>query len=655
MTDTASVDAEAGPDTITPPDLIDQADGDFYAGDIALAQRMQPELDKAKELLENGVDYNYGEYHKGDKDTRGATMVANKHFREGVERRRKMMECLVAGQTIEEACHTVGVTRNTYRGWRARFPKWAAECTALRVKAAEGGKVGKDIEDSPATFVAKYFNMQLTWFQLLFMEELQKLPLGSMLLVLWPPGHGKTTTFENWANMKLADDPSWRFLVASENRGIAQKILGRVMDRMNPMGPTPGYVSDFGPFVPQSNGGIAQVRQPWTDTRFSVYAARNSDERNYSMEAVGVNGSIVSARTDHFHVDDPQSMKTLAQSDKMVTWLRQDGLSRPGEEGITSICGTRVGEDDVYANLLNDVELEGIMKVLRFPAVMTDYDTREQRPLDPARHTLESLDRMRRKVGPDIWDRNWMQEPGATKKGKGTFAKTFVEPLKDSHRSLRDRVGSDGENPDPIIYIGLDPALGGKNCIHAYEIRPDGKMLLRRVREDVGFERNEQIMGALQTVVEWCQDGGQVTDVVIEEKNFQLGLKNDERLREMGTKFGFRIHGHMTGFNKYDTDIGVASMASMMIKGDLILPYAPDDETRSIVDMFVRQLYAWKPGIKGSKLRQDYVMALWFVWVLWRSRNIHLDTSDSDHVSSFKRDTGGWKMGGNGLILPSRR
>jgi hypothetical protein len=646
VTDTTSGEAA---EVVHDPTLLES--DDVMVGHVEHAKLGSVELDNAKALLDAGPQR--PEYDERS-ERPGANMVAHKHYREGVERRRRMMELLVTGSTIQEACDTIGISRNTYRMWRQRFPKWAAECTTMRVAAADGDRTAKEVVDSPAMFVAKYFNMHLTWFQLLFMDELAKLPLGSMLLVLWPPEHGKTTTFENYANMKLASDPAWRFLVASENRGIAQKILGRVMDRMNPLGPTPAYVSQFGPFVPQSNGGMAQVRQPWTDTKFSVYGARQSDERNFSMEAVGVNGSIVSARCDHLHVDDPQSVKTLGQTAKMTTWLRQDALSRPAENGITSICGTRVGEEDIYNELLQDGELDGIMKVLRFPAVLTDHDTGEQKPLDPARHTLDSLDRMRRKVGSEIWDRNWMQNPGASKAGKGTFEKTTVEKLLDSSRSLQDRVGSDGENADPVIYIGVDPALGQKNCIHAYEVRPDGKLLIRRIREDIGFERNEQIMGALESVVDWCQQGGQVTDVVIEEKNFQLGLKNDERLREMASKVGFRIHGHMTGFNKYDTDIGVASMASSLIKGELILPWAPDDLTRGLISEFKRQLYAWKPGVRGSKLRQDYVMAFWFVWVLWRSRNIHLDSSDAKHVSSFTRQTPGWKMGGGGLILPTR-
>jgi hypothetical protein len=357
-------------------------------------------------------------------------------------------------------------------------------------------------------------------------------------------------------------------------------------------------------------------------------------------------------------VDDPQSTRTLGQTDKLTTWFRQDALSRPAESGITSVCGTRVGEADFFEDLLDDPGLDDILKVIRFPAVITDNDTGEQKPLwqratpDGPGHTLDSLDRMRRKVGDEIWDRNWMQNPGASRKGKGTFNVEMVEKCLDETRSLEHHVGDEGERDGSIVYIGLDPALGGKNCITAWEITDDGKMILRRVREDIGFERNEQIMAALESVVRWCNLTGMVTDVVVEDKNFQLGLKNDERMDEMATRYGFQIRGHMTGWNKYDPDIGVASMATSFIKKEIVLPWAADDLTRHEVGEFKRQLYAWKPGVRGNKLRQDRVMTLWFVWALWRNRHKVTTGLGSHDASAFRRQTGTWTMSDRGLIVP---
>ena len=636
---------------------------DTWVGDDRFAHIAAAELEAARSAARGAETYApvpvYDFHHEA---RQLGTMAAHKHYKEGVERRTAFMALMSEGQTVQGALENLGLSYETYKTWRRKYKPWAARVDELRAWVAMGSDVPSGIMDI-AHFCGRFFGQVPSWFQLQFLRELEQLPNGNILLVLWPPEHGKTSTFENFSNFKLAFDASWRALVASENQGIAKKILGRVMDRMHPLGPSRDYVQAFGPFIPQTGGGLAQVRQPWTDSKFRVYGAREFDERNYSMEAVGAGGSIVSARCDHLHVDDPQSTKTLAQTDRLVTWFRQDALSRPAESGKTSVCGTRVGDGDFFENLLDDTNLEGIMKVIRFPAVITDNATGEQKPLwekrtpDGPGHTLDSLDRMRRKVGEDIWDRNWMQNPGLSRKGKGTFTRQAVEPCRDPDRSLEHHVGDEGDRDGAIVYIGLDPALGGKNCVMACEVLPEdlgSKLVIRRIREDIGFERNEQIMASLESVIRWCELSGNVTDVVIEDKNFQLGLKNDERLSEMSRKHGFSIRGHTTGWSKYDPDIGVASMATSFIKGEIVLPWAEDRLTRHEIGELERQLYAWRPGIKGNKLRQDRVMALWFVWMLWRSRSKSLNGVGSTDNRGFTRQTTDWRMTSTGLVVPNR-
>lgn len=639
--------------------MTEQADPDstdVWVGDDKFAHIKRAELEAANAAKGEDAAEQAGivrvDYEPTRDDGVSKEMVGHKHYKKSLENRMKLMTLVQQGMNITEACDNVGVRYETYKSWRKRFPVYAAKIDEARQLAAFSINAEPSYRGI-AHFCQQYFGMAPTWFQLLFLDELQKLPKGNILMVLWPPEHGKTTTFENYACFMLGTEPGYRFLVASENQGIAKKINGRVMDRMHPNGPTPNFVSQYGPFVPQAGGGIAQVRQPWTDTKFRVYKARESDERNFSMEAVGVNGSIVSARCDHLHVDDPQSTRTLSRSETITTWFRQDALSRPAENGVTSVCGTRVGDGDFFEDLLEDNALEDIMKVIRFPAVITDNDTGEQKPLWEGHHTLETLDRMRRKVGDEIWDRNWMQNPGASRKGRGTFTTDMVEACQDPERSLEHHPGDEGEIGNPYVYIGLDPALGSKNCIIACEVSQAGKLIVRRIREDIGFERNEQIMGALESVVRWCNMTGTVTDVVIEDKNFQLGLKNDERMQEMSQRHGFQIRGHLTGWNKYDPDIGIAAMATAFIKKEIVLPWMDDSITRHEVGELKRQLYAWKPGARGNKLRQDRVMALWFVWMLWGQRRKSLEGVGSNSGAGFVRQTMSWTINPQGLVVPN--
>jgi hypothetical protein len=362
--------------------------------------------------------------------------------------------------------------------------------------------------------------------------------------------------------------------------------------------------------------------------------------------ALGWKSSIVSTRTDHLHLDDLQSVNTIGDTNKLEDWVRQDALSRPGEHGITSIAGTRVGEDDIYERFAEDPNLEGILKVIKFPAIITDYTDMNnpvQKPLWPERYTLEMLERQRRKVGEEAWNRNYMQNPAANRKNS-TFTPDNVEHCLNPQLSLLHHRAT----PKSICYVTLDPAIGGINCVMGLEIG-HRKMTVRAIREQSNLSSNEQIMSELNQVVWLLNQTAQVTDVVIESMNFQRGLARDERLQDMQKHYGFAIREHLTGWNKYDEDIGVPSMVTSFIKGEIELPWAEDDYTRHEIGELLRQLYAWKPKARGSKLRQDRVMALWFGWILWRNR--WKNAPDGINASGFKRNVP-WAGTKSGLIVP---
>lgn len=575
----------------------------------------------------------------------------SENFLRGERRRVELLDKVKSGTPLNKAREQMGLPETTYRSWRRRYRRWATAMDAARSQLVVAGE-SQRWDGRPGSFAAAYFGMTYAWFQLMWINEVNRLPPGSILMSLWPPEHGKTTVFENYANEMLALHPDYRITVATESQNIARKILARVRNRMERGGPTPAYVARFGPFAPQY-GGERGIAQPWGADHFNVFRKSAHDERDYSMQALGVGSSIVSTRCDHLHCDDLQSVKTFtpARTDKLEEWFRQDALSRPGEHGKTTIAGTRVGDDDIYERLEADDDLieHDILKVLKFPAILTDHATGAQRPLFPERYNLDQLERQRRKVGQEAWDRNYMQAPGVSRKKHTTFTEEDLDACKRSQYSLEQR-----PTPGSVCYVGLDPALGSKNCIIAVEVTATGKLIVRHVREDVGFQRNEQIMSALRAVVNWCNATARVSDVVIESKNFQQGLSRDERLRDMQRTMGFNVSEHLTGINKYDEDIGVPSMASSFISEEILLPWAGDDLTRAEVGELIRQLRKWKPGQRGSRLRQDRVMALWFVWILWRNR--WKGRSDAGRVDpgGFKRQGIPWGPTGSGLLVPTR-
>lgn len=424
-----------------------------------------------------------------------------------------------------------------------------------------------------------------------------------------------TTTFEDFATEKICRDATWRNTVVSENDRIAKAIVGRVRNRLEPDGPFPGLIKDWGPFRPDAGRSYATsaFRQPWNNTTFAVAKNRVTDERDHNMLAISWKSSTVSIRTDHLHIDDIQSTKTLDQTEKQIGWFRQDGLSRPGETGITTINMTRVGDGDFPSVLEDDNDLGGILKVIKLRAIVRNQLTGELESAWPQKFTLEGLDRIRRKVKDEAFDRNYMMDPGASQKER-----TFTDQGKARALNPLRRLNSfEGFEKNAVVVLALDPGLKPGKCTLMGWVLGAEMMQLVYLKEDDTFMRNEQIIEMIDTAANQLSKHFRVAHLVVEAMNFQRGLARDERLADVKNKHGFTMGEHMTNVNKYDDNIGLASMAGDWEAGKIELPYGPDELTRLEIDETCKQFKAWKPLKRGSKLRQDRVMTTWFAWIYW--------------------------------------
>lgn len=553
-------------------------------------------------------------------------------FKEAQARRREFLELLAVLPTINETCRQVGVTKQAYANWRERFPDFAAQADAvLAMKKAAKDPTNRNFDQGFAAFRLRYFETETPTFQHQVVEAYENTPVGNLTMILLPPEHGKTTLFEDYASYKLAIDPSFRFTVGCETSALSKKILGRVRMRMDPMGPFRTYVHTFGPFAPltKNDGNERKMRQPWADDRFNVFRKGEHDERDYSMVALGMNSQVAGTRTDHLHADDVQSLNNINQTDSLVEKFRQDWLSRPGEHGRTTINGTRVDEGDFY-EAIEEALPEDILRVIRMPAIVYDTTLGEHRPLWPERYSMEMLDRIRTKVGEDAWARNYMQQPRS--RSLKTFTPQVVEPCFNPLRSILH-----DPQPGTRIAIGLDPSIGGVNAFFVGGLHPK-KLEFLWVDERTDLASNEAIMNVLEELChQFSTNGCYVSDVIIETMAFQKGLVEDQALKRVQKRFGFQVREHLTGVNKYDENIGVPSMVTNFIREEIDLPWAPHGATRTMVGDFVNQLYAWKPKLRGTRLRQDQVMAFWFVWILWRDQVRRMQVEASNVEVSSRR------------------
>jgi hypothetical protein len=545
-----------------------------------------------------------------------AKLMADRRHEVTQRRKEVLLHLIEQGMSVLEALPDprVGVSYSAYRKWKQTDKAWAAKVNIAR---ATSERIVAHSEMSSAQFALRYFGRVRAPFQQQWIDAVENLRPGNILMALWPPEHGKTTTFEDYATEKICRVPEWRNTTASEADTISKRIVSRVRNRLEVNGPFPLLVKEWGPF--RSDAGASRenmYRQPWNNAHFRVMKKQASDERDHSMLAIGWNSSTVSIRTDHLHVDDIQSLKTLGRTDTQLEWFRQDALSRPGETGVTSIAGTRVGDNDFYEALLEDEELEGILEVIKFPAIIYGPDGSE-RPLWPEMFTLDGLDRIRRKVKDDAFDRNYMMSPGASKTKRTFSDEGKARALSRVHKLNEWQFNSQLKPP---VYLSLDPGLDPGKCNLDVWLPSAETMRLVGSWESDRLLRNEEIMEMISTALQLLTPHYKPTVLTIEAANFQRGLARDDRLKALKDRYGFRIREHNTNDNKYDANIGIASMAGDWEAGKIILPYFDEKKTRVPIDELCRQLKAWKPLVRGSKLRQDRVMTMWFAWIVWQEQ-----------------------------------
>jgi hypothetical protein len=563
--------------------------------------------------------------------------------------------------TLTELSGMLGVSPRTITNWRAGDPQFDQKVKGMRAElgkikeakktrelSVDGGVIESFIE-----FRKEWFGFDTPWFQAEAAERFETSEPGSITVVLFPPEHGKTTLTEDHLTYEIARDPGQLITIVSEGERMARKMSRRIQRRLEPDGSSQDLVIKHGPF--RSPTG-ARSGQPWSVDAWTVHKGMNEDSRDFTVAVGGWKSNIAGTRATRLHIDDMQSLKSLNASEQMIDIFRQDMLSRPGESGRTTINGTRVGENDIYERMNDLFGGEDFFRMIKYPAIVMNQMTGEPEPLWGELYTMEKLDRMRKKVGEEAWFRNYMQNP------RSSSIKFFTEEgIAKCKNSLR-RIGMNrGEMnlEHNECWLTLDPAIGGKNVVMAMHFGSE-KLVVLDIQEDTDLARNSAIAAKVADVCErMLAIGMNPTTLVIESMAFQKGLMEDEAFIELARKYGLRLESHETGLNKYDEDIGMASLASSVENGSIDIPWG-DEKSEFMSEQLIAQFRAWKPikdritgKIKfqrGNQLRQDQLMALWFGWIWWTS----LRTAGTDKQASQSFNMGGlpFTPTSTGLLVP---
>lgn len=469
-----------------------------------------------------------------------------------------------------------------------------------------------------------------------------------------------TTLTVNYVTWRICQDPNIRILLISKTQDMAKKFLLSIKERLAESDAYSDLQTAFAPV-----GGYAEGSAAWTADKIYVNG-RDSGEKDPTVQAVGIGGHIYGSRCDLAIMDDTVDHTNHQQYASQIDWIQNQVGSRVADAGGKMLLiGTRMETVDLYSEILKPqyyVEGESPWTYLTQPAVL-DYadDPKDWVTLWPrtnrppvtiaARKLVKqgedglwpmwdgpALARKRRKMRARNWSLVYQQEQVAE---DAIFKQEAVQGCVDRARypgrlmpgqPQHRKHGMEGLT----VIAGLDPAAAGYTAIVTLGLdRQTGERWLLEV-----VNRRAMPPHDLRAEIKRITERYSVNEWRIEKNAYQASIVQDRLIRDYLNGRGVLVTGHTTDSKKWDSDYGVASMATLFDgwQDGRNLIRLPSQTQSEPVRALVEQLCAWFPETKGLT---DTVMALWFAEIRCRE----LMVSDFD----------GWHTGDGEFMSPRER
>lgn len=597
----------------------------------------------------------------------GRVVVVGRHamkVAENLQKRKMMLVYLNKGDSVTESLRKVGRSTGWYASQRSEFPEWALQVSRT------GGIVRKKPvkvfhglpELSFADFCDKYLGQKLFDHQLQWVDLLEGRPPRGLhpsmtyeqgdpdyVMINVPPHHAKTTTITtNWVTYQICMNPNVRITLVSKTQTFAESFCYAVQQRLT----HPRYAllqKDFGPM-----GGFKASADKWTKTKLYIGGdARDSGEKDPTLQCIGIGNQIYGTRGDWYILDDCIVNDNAHEFEKQIRWIQQDVITRPGfGAGRMIVVGTRVANPDLYSELRNPeryAEQVSPWTYLSQPAVL-EYaeDPKDWVCLWPRSNEMwgntrlvqipdaeglyqrwdgPALHRQRGLVGARTWSYAYQQQNHSD---EAVFPRELVLRSVKGMRSPgvmhAGAVGYRAKGMDGLYVVGgVDPAMAGDTGIVVMGL--DRFTGIRHVL-DARIKTAASPTWIRETIKELSVQL-KVNEFRIEKNAFQIMLTQDAELHRWLAERGITIVEHFTGKNKWDQSYGVAAM-SLLFQNNLIeLPNLAKSEA---MKQLVEQLCAWAPELP-KQVKTDMVMAMWFAEI--KCREIMQGTNAAEMVRGF--------------------
>lgn len=580
--------------------------------------------------------------------------------------KRLILEQIQAGHTVARACEIAGRSVKSYEAYRRNDPVFAAAVDRLRVERSEeyASRDGSDFPDFE-DFSEKYLGARVFPHMLNVIDMLEgrdprwthpamiyEKAEPDLMIVNMPPEHGKSTVLTmNYVTYRIAKDPNIRVLIVSKTQGMARKFLYGIKTRLT----HPRYSEFHVRYGPP--GGYDAGAESWSQDMIYVSGdARDSGEKDPTVQALGIRGHIYGARADLIILDDCVDLTNAHEYEKQIDWLQSEVISRVSASGSLIVVGTRLATKDLYLELRDSSRYpdeESPWSYLAMPAVLEFNDEPEDWvTLWPKSNIMEigakgdmaeedeeglypkwdgvRLNKKRSRMQPRSWAMVYMQQQV---NAEAIFTPEAVKACINGNRMTGPipygMYGNRENGMDGLVIVaGLDPATTGHTA--AVVIGLD-VMTHKRYVLDV-YNKAETTPEQMREMIYEMTDRYGIAEWRIEKNGFQGFLVHDREVNEFCSARGVIIRPHFTGSNKHDPDFGVASMATLFSgwADDIELIELPSTHGSEAAKSMVEQLVTWAPGVKNQKT--DIVMALWFAELACRDRVMMASSYMRSHV-----------------------
>ena len=567
--------------------------------------------------------------------------------------KKQIIEFLMEGYSTQKAMDAVGRSIKTYEYYRKTDPSFSLQVDKVRSMTARGeiGQAATELPPFPE-FSSKYlgvevFTHQRHWIDLLEGNTPSEVHPSiiyepgdpDLIIVNTPPEHAKSTTITvNYALYQICRNPNIRILVVSKTQAMAQKFLLSIKNRLT----HPRYQDLHLAFGPP--GGFEKNSDSWKqDLIYLSSEARNSGEKDPTVQAIGIRGHIYGARADLIIMDDCVDHTNAHEYEKQIDWIQSEVMSRiDNDGGKLLVVGTRLRPKDLYSELRDPMRYPDETSPWTYfaqPAVLefnddpkdwvTLWAKTNMPPVSgkgiPDENGLytkwdgDALFKKRGRMSPNLWAMVYQQQqvhedavfPGDSVKGVINGARNIgIIP--------KNKAGNRLEGMDGLLVVaGLDPAMAGYTaavCI-GIDVSTQKRYVLD-VSNQQGMKPDD-----IRTLIKDWTDKYSISEWRVEKNAFQAMLTQDREVREYLQTRGATLKEHHTGNNKWDTDFGVASLTTLFHGHEegLNLIEFPSTHQSEGLKALIEQLVTWYPDAPRSQ-KTDCVMAFWFAELAVRDR-----------------------------------